>query len=277
MRNLILPLFLGAGLLLASGAAWAHSGHHHVEEVEAKPGPDVFAEYSFEAAHGLRYVVYTPKAALEPGEARFPLVLYLHGSCAECITHARILKESNLQVWHGYGRNEQLEPTFLIAPAGGRGGWGAQGDRKQSLLNILDDFIEAHPVDPDRIYLTGFSMGGYGVWGLLHERPEFFAAANPQGTGRREVDAELLKEVPIWATIGADDRPEWVEGMRQAVASIRAANGDGRGALPEVMDVNPRLSIFEGVNHGAAQTATQQMEGYLEWFYAQSLARRRGE
>jgi hypothetical protein len=48
----------------------------------------------------------------------------------ECITHERIPKESGLQWWHEYDRDVQLEPTFLVAPAGGTRGWTGAARRR---------------------------------------------------------------------------------------------------------------------------------------------------
>ena len=45
-----------------------------------------------------------------------------------------------------------------------------------------------YSIDPQRIYLTGLSMGGYGTWDLLARKPDLFAAGganrnNGRGTG----------------------------------------------------------------------------------------------
>ena len=76
----------------------------------------------------LKHVVYVPQN-LQSGR-KYPLVVYLHGSCDECITHERILKESGLQWWHEYDADVQQEPTFLVAPAGGTRGWTSAARRQ---------------------------------------------------------------------------------------------------------------------------------------------------
>ncbi len=195
-----------------------------------------------------------------------PLLLYMHGSSADCVTHERIMKESDLQFWHGYGRDVQREPTILVAPVGGQGGWTGPA-RETAILGILDGLIAEFPVDKRRIYLQGFSMGGAGTWFLLQRRPGFFAAANPQGAGSRGLDPQLVKDTPIWATIGSEDRS--VSRVEANVAAIRAANGDPRGGLTQVTGVNPRFTIFPNTDHGGAQVATQRIPGFAEWMYAQ--------
>ncbi len=214
----------------------------------------------------LRYLVYQPRDLKADG--RYPLVIYLHGSCGECVTHERIMRESGLQIWHDYERNVQREPTFLFAPAGGTGGW-TRDPRRSKIFEIIDGLLEEFPIDRRRIYILGFSMGAQGTWNYIQERPGFFAAANPQAIGGGTVDAEKVKHIPIWATIGVDDDANRIEQLTANVARIRAANGDPRGAATWVTGVNPRFTVFPATNHGGAQTRTQQMPGFLDWFYAQ--------
>lgn len=223
-------------------------------------------EHTGTNGEALKYVVYAPKD-IEAGKT-YPFLLFLHGSCGECITHERILRESNLRFWHGYERNEQREPTFLVAPAGGQGGWNRNG-RSESIWEIVDGLIAEFPIDRQRIYIQGFSMGAAGTWAFLQERPGFFAAANPQAIGGGQVDAEKVKDTPIWATIGSDDSPQRVDQLTANISRIRLANGDPRGASPHVTGVNPRFTIFPATNHGGAQGGTQRIPGFVDWMYSQ--------
>ncbi|HOL71135.1 MAG TPA: Ig-like domain-containing protein [Bryobacteraceae bacterium] len=251
----LLAIPLLAGLMISQAAA----------QTAKWPSEYQFREHS-SGGDTLKYVVYVPRN-LEQGR-KYPLAIYLHGSCQECTTHERILMESDLQWWHGYEKNVQREPTFLLAPAGGRGGWTGEARRK-AVFAIIDGLIEEFPIDKQRIYLMGFSMGGGGVWSYLHERPGFFAAANVQGSVARTVDPEVVKHTPIWATMGINDNDSRLESLIANVARIRAANGDPRGALTWVTGVNPRLTIFPSTDHGGAMARTQQLPELADWFYSQ--------
>lgn len=227
-------------------------------------------EYQYLEKDGLKYILYHPAPnALVEGEV-YPLVLYLHGSCSECITHERIAIESNLMFWHNYSANTQPIPTFIIAPAGGTGGWTGES-RRNTIFSIIDELVENKPIDTQRIYITGFSMGANGTWNYIQYRPNFFAAANPQGINPSGLNAQLVKDTPIWATIGALDSASRVNGLTEAVAAIRSANGDDRGGLTWVTGVNPRFNIFPGADHGQAQVATQNTPGFKDWMYNQIL------
>jgi predicted esterase len=215
----------------------------------------------------LKHVVYVPRN-LEAGR-KYPLVVYLHGRCDECVTHERILEESGLRWWHDYDKDVQLEPTFLFAPAGGILGWVSPA-RRQAVFEIIDGLLQEFPIDRQRIYIMGFSLGGMGTWNYLQQRPGFFAAANPEALAARDLDPEVLKNTPIWATIGINDEANRLEQVSTIVARIRLANGDPQGAATWDTGVNPRLTIFANTDHGGVQEKTQQIPGLREWFYAQS-------
>jgi len=255
-----LLLLLLVGLIALAGAPL---------RAQTTPYPSEFQlrERTSSGGETLKHVVYVPRN-LDPGR-KYPLVVYLHGRCDECTTHERILKESGLQWWHEYGRDVQKEPTFLVAPVGGTGGWSSPA-RRQAVFEIMDGLLDEFPIDRQRIYLMGFSMGGMGIWDYLQQRPGFFAAANPPGGPVRELDPELVKNMPIWATIGIDDDPRRLELLESNVARVRLANGDLSGAATWDTGVNLRLTIFANTDHGGAQEKTQRIPGLREWFYAQS-------
>jgi pimeloyl-ACP methyl ester carboxylesterase len=243
------------------------AGGPALAQTSPRPREYQFRERTTPGGETLKHVVYVPRN-LEPGR-KYPLAVYLHGMCDECVTHERILKESGLQWWHEYDRDVQQEPTFLFAPVGGTGGWSGPA-RRQAVFEIVDGLLKEFPIDPQRIYLMGFSMGGAGIWNYLQQRPGFFAAANPQAAGGGAVDPEVVKNTPIWATMGIDDSANSLEQLMANVSRIRAANGDPRGAATWVTGVNPRFTIFPSTNHGGAQEKTQQIPGLRDWFYAQS-------
>ncbi len=254
-----LLLLLGCSIALA-GVPLRAQGTPYPREYQLR-------ERTSSGGETLKHVVYVLRN-IEPGR-KYPLVIYLHGRCDECTTNERILKESGLQWWHDYGRDVQKEPTFLVAPAGGIGGWVSPA-RRQAVFEIIDGLLNEFPIDRQRIYLMGFSMGGMGIWSYLQQRPGFFAAANPQGGPALELDPELVKNTPIWATIGIGDDPQRLQLLESNVARVRLANGDPSGAATWDTGVNPRLTIFADTDHGGAQEKTQQIPGLREWFYAQS-------
>jgi predicted peptidase len=93
-------------------------------------------------------------------------------------------------------------------------------------------------IDPNRRYVTGLSMGGYGTWEAIERWPDYFAAAAPiAGAGDPSKAAELVN-LPIWAFHGDADTTVPVSGSRDMIAAIRAAGG------------HPRYTEYAGEEHG---------------------------
>lgn len=73
------------------------------------------------------------------------------------------------------------------------------------LMELIDQVMNKHSIDPERVYITGLSMGGYGTYDLIMRRPELFAAAVPVcGAGDIKKASEIA-HIPIWIFHGAKD------------------------------------------------------------------------
>ncbi|MGH8903201.1 MAG: dienelactone hydrolase family protein [Egibacteraceae bacterium] len=123
-------------------------------------------------------------------------------------------------------------------------------------LKLLDSLLDRHPIDPQRLYLIGLSMGAFGVWDLLSRFPERFAAAAPICGGGDEDALVAARAVPIWAFHGARDPEVPVERSRRAIAALRAAGG------------TPRYTEYAAVGHDAWTNAFAE-PAFLHWLFAQ--------
>lgn len=66
-------------------------------------------------------------------------------------------------------------PCIVISPQVPDGAWWDS----EILDALIDHILETYPIDSNRIYVTGLSMGGYGTWDVITKYPERFAAAIP--------------------------------------------------------------------------------------------------
>lgn len=91
-----------------------------------------------------------------------------------------------------------------FGPDGPPDGWPR---RERDLIAILDQATELFRIDPDRVYLTGLSYGGFGTWFLAARHPRRFAAIAPvAGWGHPELMAALAeRRMPVWAFAGGRD------------------------------------------------------------------------
>ena len=194
------------------------------------------------------YVVNLPKDYDE--SQKYPLVLFLHGvgECGEDLDRA---------CSHGYMKHVREKgaeyPFIFVAPQCPTGKyWGCY---TESLLAFLDDICKQYPIDPDRVYLTGLSMGGTGTWMLAMAAPERFAAIAPIcGSGIYWL-GYALKDVPVLAYHGDCDE---VVPVMESVQMVKSVNRNGGHA---------EIRILHGVGHDAWNVAYEGDELYT-WLLA---------
>jgi predicted peptidase len=163
-------------------------------------------EFKFQKTHTavVKYLLFEPRG-YEASSKRWPLILFLHGA-----------GERGNDVWkvttHGPPKNVNEDPDFpfiVVSPQCPAGEvWS-----DDILLGLLDQVIGNLKVDPQRVYLTGLSMGGYGTWSLGLSHPERFAAIVPICGGGNLINVMLaegqrsqaLKTLGIWAFHGGKD------------------------------------------------------------------------
>lgn len=95
-----------------------------------------------------------------------------------------------------------------------------------ALLKLVDNLLETDPsIDSSRIYLTGLSRGGQGVWYAALQRPDFFAAIVPIAGSSSPEYAKRLINLPIWTFHGDKDTTTDVTYTRSMVDAILQAGG----------------------------------------------------
>jgi dienelactone hydrolase len=217
-----------------------------------------FPEWSWQKQGITEFMLYTPADTI-PGEP-CPLVVFLHGCCGEDeVATLRNAVDPPVRMWHGFGQNIQTEPTYIMAPKTTRG-W---TQKFPDIKRYIDSLIGLGKVDPQRIYMTGFSMGGAGTWQFMERYPGYLAAAIPMGMGAR-ADLESVRDIPVWAIRGEED---WhARNLPGQVDSMRRLNGYRGGAAEWVTGVNPRYTSFEGVGHGVQWDAASSLP-LTRWAY----------
>ncbi|MCB1120117.1 MAG: prolyl oligopeptidase family serine peptidase [Verrucomicrobiae bacterium] len=218
-----------------------------------------FPEWSHQTLGDSEYMLYRPKN-LEPGK-RYPIALFMHGCCGQD-DHATLRNavDPPVRMWHNWGANTQKVPTYIISGATSRG-WEQHFD---NLIAAIEKLIKEEQGDRQRIYVTGFSMGGRGTWDIINQYPNYFAAALPMGMDFRG-DHDTIRHIPVWTNRG--ETGWYSQKLEQDVATIRALNGDPRGGADFVTGVFPRITQFPGVGHGVQWVAasTQDLTG---WAYS---------
>ena len=205
--------------------------------------PSVRAVHACLDGHGLDYELWKPGRIVD-GE-RYPLVLCLHGAGGSTAAPKSLLRIGT--------------PCFILAPEVSPKECSWAGRRTQGIpwaLELVDALIAEHPIDVDRIYVTGQSMGGQGTWGALSARPDFFAAAIPVCGGWQGGDAERFKHVPVWIFHGDADTVVPVRYSQEMVAALEASGGA------------PKYTELAGVGHNAWTPAYARGDLWA-WLFSQ--------
>ncbi len=209
--------------------------------------------YNAEVGYSFHYLKYTPKDAT--GE-KMPLLIFMHGAGER---GSRDGSELDRVASHGYFKQIRMGkefPMMMVAPQCPRDHFWPSFI--ESLNRFLDYIIENNNVDPDRIYLTGLSMGGTATWLWAQDNAERFAAIAPVcGEGISWYGGRLTN-LPIRAFHGDIDEavsPHQSLAMVSAINKYRHTN-------------NATLTIFPGVEHNAWDYA--YTDELIEWFLTKS-------
>ena len=92
-------------------------------------------------------------------------------------------------------------------------------------LRLLTWLQTKYPVDPNRLLVTGLSMGGYGTWDVVARYPGMFAGMIALCGGGDPTQAMVIRELPIWAYHGDRDEAVPVRGSRLMIRALREAGG----------------------------------------------------
>ena len=129
------------------------------------------------------YALDLPRGA--PPAAGWPLLVSLHGAYSNHrLNLRRVFGYSNRpgESDEEASRNEVAfpeVPMIVVSPFGRGEFMGFQGLGERDVFQVIADVQRAYRVDPDRVYLTGLSMGGEGTWHIGLRHPDLFAAIVP--------------------------------------------------------------------------------------------------
>jgi predicted peptidase len=200
-----------------------------------------------------KYTLFVPKGY--DGEKPVPAVLFLHGAGERGEDGVR---SAQVGLGAAIAQNPDAFPALAIFPQA-RQTWAADSEDAAAALAALDDVCRQFRVDPDRIALTGLSMGGHGAWEQAAKAPERFSAVLPIcGSGRVD-SVGRIKDLPVWTVVGDADRASTVLGLRELVAALKEAGAP------------PRATEYRGVGHNSWDRAYNDPE-VITWL----LTRKRG-
>ena len=160
------------------------------------------------------YRIFVPEG-YTPDQS-WPLIIGLHGASGSentWLDRRRRGETENL-----CKRLSQERGYLLVAPSGRGPFTGYRGIGGQDVMDVLDRVSSIYNIDPERVYLTGHSMGGGGTWILGLRHAEKFAAIAPIAASGRWVRSRHVKphaDLPVLFSQGAKDMVALAEPARR--------------------------------------------------------------
>ena len=129
------------------------------------------------------------------------------------------------------------------------------------LMDLITAAARQYHADPDRISLTGLSMGGFGTWELGISYPSFFSAMAPICGGGISGFASVLANMPLRVYHGELDTVIPIMYSQMMVDAVRAAGG------------HPEFFTYPDIHHEAWVPAYDESD-LIEWLAAQDRRQR---
>lgn len=192
-----------------------------------------------------------------------PLLFFLHGSGERGndnksqLEHGGKLFRDSIEIYPSIVVFPQCasDETWSTSPPYPPGGLDDSYPSVTLLEDLIDSLSTLDMVDPDRIFVSGLSMGGFGTGQLLAKYPgRFAAAAIICGGGPLEYDRELAM-TPTWLFHGLDDNVVPPDNSQLYFAAI----DDGSG--------KHRQTLYPGVGHVSWDLAFAEPD-FLSWLFA---------
>lgn len=201
----------------------------------------------------------------------YPLVVFFHGAGERGVDNRRPLV--HVVDIFTTPANRTHHPCYVLAPQCPPGQqwvdkpWGAlshtinpEPSTSMSLVLALIKKLEAgHPIDSQRIYVMGLSMGGYATWDIISRFHGRFAAAVPMCGGADEGQAPRLTKIPIWNFHGGRDNVVKTIRSRNIIDAIRKAGG------------KPRYTEYPQLGHNCWSAASREPD-LLPWLFSKRAA-----
>ncbi|WP_417885823.1 prolyl oligopeptidase family serine peptidase [Zunongwangia sp.] len=199
----------------------------------------------------LGYLLYKPDG-YEKSKKEYPLIVFLHGAGERGTDLQKVKVNGPFQYLKD---GNKIEAVILAPQCPAETYW-----QPEEVAALVKKIIKKENIDPSRVYLTGLSMGGYGVWATGGKYPKMFAAMAPVcGAIYRPIyrNAQHLKEMPIWVFHGAMDDVVLPENSNNMVKALRDAGNS-----------NVKFTIYPFANHNS-WTETYNNPELYKWLLSQ--------
>ncbi len=196
----------------------------------------------------MNYIIYTPETeSLE----ELPLLVYLHGAGERGLKIDHLPRYAFPRIIES-GR--EYNAVILCPQCPCEFVW---DNVAAKLKAIIDKVAAEYKIKPDRIAITGSSMGGFGSWCMGQIYGNFFSGVGPVAGGGMSWRCKNLINTPVYALHGDRDIDVPLIYSRLMVDAVNAFGG------------NAKLRILEGFGHGDGIDEAYENTDLVEWLISQ--------
>lgn len=258
MTPMTRSLFPGRALIAVSAAltslfATALASADYQANKYTEPGTNLVLEYN----------LYVPANVV--AGTKYPLLVYLHAANNDPMPHRTLSSDGKGWVPQLMTADGGKTTAYYMIPISqtNASGWGdpvgpitdAEKFEGRLTVVVLKELLTKYPtIDPDRLYVTGASMGARGSWDMMRRYPDLFAAGAPCASPADPADAPIYVKQNIFSVNGSNDPV--VQPNRDTIAAIRKACG------------NPIYMELAGHGHDSWRSI-YPMPQFIAWMFAQ--------
>lgn len=137
------------------------------------------------------------------------LVIYLHGHSASGNDNLKPLAKKGVRSIYDYLEKNGIAAYLLVPQCPDNRRWNERETNGWQMTNvvkeIVDEFVKTHGINTKKIFIFGDSMGGAGVFRMLNDYNNFFAAAMIAASVPRGVSAGKISKTPLCYVVGSED------------------------------------------------------------------------
>jgi predicted esterase len=192
------------------------------------------------------YRVYVP-TNYDPAKT-YPLVVALHGMGGDENSYFTAYDNGIIK------RQAEARGYLVVCPKGRAPASMYLGSAERDVMDVIGEMKRDYKIDPDRIYLTGHSMGGYGTWSVAANHPDIFAALAPIAGGGQPASLSKIAHIPQIVIHGDKDPTVPVEESRKMVKAAQE------------LGIKVKYIEVPGGNH--SNIVVPNMKEIFDWFDA---------
>lgn len=229
-------------------------------------------------------------------DKKYPLIFTLHGgggSTKDNMGFCEKISKQYMEPWRKYIDDKEI---FVASPASDQN-WGATGSAL--VIDIVEDICKSYPIDPDKVYVWGQSMGGNASWRFGMHFTDHFGGVAPITCGYKykEICFDAFHNTALYHVYSNQDGAyghlgKWNHKILKKLKLPNAVTVERKGGhtlhakeIPDILELfikNPRNNYPKKT---IAQTLDQpgtfmikepfynKNEGKIEWKIALPIAR----